>query len=576
VLRFRHPPVSIDIGSHSVKVAQLREARGGVRSIRYAEAPLPPGFRWEIGSDRRPLVEAIRQALARAGIRSRAAILALPRRQVTARISAYPPADRTALRRVIEYDLADQIPFPVAQVVLDFQTLGPSREQPGLADVLVVAAQRDLVREYLGLARDLGMRVAALTLDALALHDLLRLLPEGPPGITLAVEIGARATTINLSEGRRLRLTRSVGLAGQQLTLAIRDDLGVSPEEAERLKQADGFALLEREPRPERVAAWLESFHGELRRSALSFGPAAISRILLLGPGSAVPGLAEAIQAEFGHTPTRLSVAQLFPQARLAGPDPAMADHCLLAVAEALRGTGQSAWTISLVPVEVARARRAQQLRRLGLAAAAVVLAALLAGYLFQARALARQRARVNALQEEARGTDKEQEQAKRVLDERDALRQQLQDLHPAQVRRYTALELLRTISENAASGVILSRFTLRPGQPLVIEGTAPSSDAVADLQEALSHSRLVTRVSLDRVDQSVVATRSSQAEAETQPRRASVRRLQRTGDRPGPVRMAPAPTEVMLVSFSLTIHLWTEGETGATPAARASLGGGP
>jgi type IV pilus assembly protein PilM len=592
---FRTPPVSIDIGSHSVKVAQLTEGRGGVRAIRFAEQSLPAGFRWEIGADRRPLVEAIRQALAKAGIRRRAAIMALPRRQVTARISAYPEAERNALRRVIEYDLADQIPFPIEQVILDFQALGPSREHPGLTDVLVVAAQRDLVREYLAVAKDLGMSVASLTVDVLALHDLTRSLPEGPPGITLTVEVGARASSINVSEGTRLRLTRSVGMGGQQLSLAIRDDLNVSMEEAERLKGTEGCALLDREPQPHRIRAWFDNFRGELRRSALSFGQAVVSRVVLLGAGSEVPGLSDAIQSEFGVQPVLLSVLQLFPHALLRGAEQHLVDHCLLAVGEALGGTGRAVWTISLVPREVAEGTRARRLRVVGAAAAVLVIAGAAFGYVSQARAVSREQGQVRVLEKRMKLAEQAQAQAKQVFDERAALTKDLQIVQSAQARRYAALELLRTISDSAPKGVILTHFLLRPGQPLQIQGTAPSSEAVADLQAALGRSRLVTTVNLDRADQVTVARSvpgarpapSLASQQTSQPQSAKNRQVTRygrqfptvAGKNPAAPSRAPAPPSMVEqtaqeVSFTLTVHLWNEEQSNRSNAvaSRARL----
>ena len=53
-------PVSIDIGSSAVKVAQLRGGRSGVRAIRFGEQPLPEGFHWQLGADISPLVETKR------------------------------------------------------------------------------------------------------------------------------------------------------------------------------------------------------------------------------------------------------------------------------------------------------------------------------------------------------------------------------------------------------------------------------------------------------------------------------------------------------------------------------------
>jgi len=418
--------------------------------------------------------------------------------------------------------------------------------------------------------------------DALALHDLVHLMPEGPPGVTLAVETGARSSTINVSDADRLRLTRSVGLGGQQLTLAIRDDLGVSAEEAQRLKETEGLALLERAPRPHRIAAWLENFRGELRRSSLSFGPTAVSRIFLAGAGSEIPGLAEVIRAEFGLEPARLSVRQLFPHALIRATSDQAADRCLLAIAQALRGTGQSAWTISLVPREVAEVRQARLVRTVGAAAAVLVAAALVTGYILEARTVKQREARLVLLRNQAELADRQEAVAKKVLDERDLLRKDLEIVQPAEVRRHAALELLRTISEAAPTGVILTHFTLRPGQPLQIQGTAPGSGTVADLQAGMARSRLVTSVSLDRADQ-VSVTRSvpttgpvSMASAGELPRTAGNRQPVRSQQRrtkprttpgaPPPVTMAQKTTRE--VSFTFTVHLWIEQQTAKSPAA--------
>ena len=505
-------PVSIDIGSHSVKVAVVSESRGRVRAIRCAEQPLPPGYRWEVGGDRRPVVEAVRRALARAGIRSRAAIFALPRRQVTARISAFPPVDRSELRRVVQYDVGDHIPFPVDQVVVDFQPLGPSRDQPGLRDVLVVAAQRELVREYLALARDLRLRVVALTVDALALDDLAGLAGDGPPGLTIVLEVGHRAATINVSEGNRLRLTRSVAFGGYQLTQAIRDDLGVDWEEAEHIKRTEGLHILSRDPRPPRTAAWLENFYGEVRRSALSAGPAAVSRVLVAGAGAAVPGLTEALAEGLGKRPIRLSVRQLFPLAAVVGAGAEEAEHCLLAIGQALRGAGRSGWTISLIPPEVTQARRSLTARRVGLAAALAVVGLGVAGYFVTARGLDRQAAEVARLEAEAKKAREIQAAGNALLERRDALQQQWDALSVTQARRFMVLELLRTMSLYGPADVTITQFTLRPGQPLEIRGSAPTLASAADLQAALTTSPLLTQVALERAE-TTQATATSKEE---------------------------------------------------------------
>jgi len=535
-------PVSIEIEPHAVRVAQLVEGRGRVRTIRFAEQPLPADYRWEIGADRQPVVEAVRRALAKAGIRSRKAVIALQRRQVTARISAFPPADRAGLEQVVGYDLADHIPFPVEQVVVGIQPLGSSREEAGLTDVLVVAAQRELVREYLAVAQDLGLQPIALTLDALALDDLTRLAAPEPTGVTVVVAIGARATTINVSERGRLRLTRSIGIGGQQLTRAVQEDTGLTADEAQRQKRAEGLRLLGREPRPRRVGAWLDNLLGDIRRSALSFGPAAVSKILLAGGEAELPGLREAIQAEFGVEPARLSAAELFPEAELYGDSAEVADRCVVALGQALRPMGRSAWTISLLPRELAAARRGRRLRAVAALSATIAIAGMALAYVGASRALARRGETVRKLERETKTAIAQRAYAEQFRAERDRLQTQLDALQPVRLRRYAALELLNTIAFYAPEDIVLSHFTLRPDHLLQIRGRAPNTAIVADLQKSLEKSPLVT-------DARILAVNTG-------------------------VRTPKRGQEEVTVDFSIEARLWTQSEAAPTAAALASRGG--
>lgn len=533
--------VSIDIGSDSVKVAQLVQGRGGVRTIRFAEQALPAGYRWEVGGDRGPLAAAVKEALQRAGIRARSAVMSLPRRQVTARMGSFPPAERDELRRVVEYDLADHIPFPVDQVVVDFQRLGPSTDEPGLEEVLVVAAPRELVREYLRVAGDLKLKVEALTVDALGMEDLVARLGRDPVGLTVALEMGARATTINVSMGGRLRLTRSVAIGGRQLTRAIQEDLGVEPDEAERLQRSEGLRLLERQPRPTRVQAWLDNLQGEIRRSALSFGPGTISRVVLAGGAAAIPYLREFVREEFDVEPVVLSAAEAFQRSELSGEVDA-ADRCLLAMAGALQGLGRSQWTISLLLEEVLEARRGARRRWAALGAVAAAVLAMAAAYLLTARQIDRTQARVLALEARAESADRQQTRAQELESERARLKEQVDALEVVEVRRYAALELLRAISLYAPDEVVLTNFQLQRGRTLTLNGHAPTPKEVADLHGLLRKMRMVSRVELGR-------TRREQAG-----------------------RGRPKSNEV---SFTLDADLWIEPEARAQVAVATPWGAG-
>jgi len=222
---------------------------------------------------------------------------------------------------------------------------------------------------------------------------------------------------------------------------------------------------------------------------------------------------------------------------------------------------------------------------RAGAAAATLAIAGVACGYVSQARAVSREQVQVRVLEKRSKLAEQEQARAKQVFDQRIALTQDLQIVQPAEARRYAALELLRTISESASKGVILTHFLLRPGQPLQIQGTAPSSDAVADLQAALGRSRLVTTVNLDRADQvtvtrAVPGARPAPSLASQQPAGPRPAKNRQTtlygrqfktvpGKNPAPAGRASAPAPPPMVpqtaqevSFTLTAHLWDEEQS--------------
>lgn len=503
-------PVVIEIGPQSVRVAQVIDRRGIARVIRFAEQPLPAGFRWDLGGDRAPVVHALRQAMTAAAIHARSAIISLTRGQVTARLAAFPPSEGEELRRVVEYDLTDHIPFPLDEVVVDYQKLGASRTEPGLVDVLVVATPRELIHEHVRLAQELGLRVHTITVDALALDDLVRLLGREPAGASIALDIGARSTTINLSFEGALRLTRSVGLGSNQLLRAIQDDLSLSAEAA-RVRVESGLPeALANAPPGGAIRSWLDGLLGEIRRSALSFGPMRITRLLVIGAEANNPALAQALAEGLGAESVCVTAAGMFPQAEFWGSDPPTANRCLLAIAAGLQALGKSAWSVSLLPAELQQQRRITRLRRLAAVAALAVVVLLAGWYLSLSQHVTAVRADMVELKTEVAAAGKRQAQLATALADRDTLRARADALRIVPVRRYAALELLRSAALYAPQEIVLSSLTMRPEQPVEVRGTAPDSTAVAAFQQALDGIPIVTKANLSSIDRTVSRQQSA------------------------------------------------------------------
>jgi type IV pilus assembly protein PilM len=153
------PLIGVDISSTAVKLLQLSQAGGRYRVEHYAIEPLPP-----MPSSRKNIVEveavgeAIRRALARSGAKTQARFGGVAGSAVITRI--IPDVLRTVRRRSGRPDQVEAnqyIPYPIEEVSLDFEVLGPVRDNPEMNNVLLAASRTENV----------DMRVAALDLGGL-------------------------------------------------------------------------------------------------------------------------------------------------------------------------------------------------------------------------------------------------------------------------------------------------------------------------------------------------------------------------------------------------------------------------
>jgi type IV pilus assembly protein PilM len=496
--------VGIDLGSHAVKVASVREAGGAIREIRYGERELPGDLSPEAPADWPALCAAVQSALAQAGIRTGRMVAALPRRQVTIRLVNLPQAEKEAMRRMLAFEAQQHVLLRPEEMVLDFQALGPVPQPaaPGgeLVEVLLAGAKRSLVTAYLGLARELRFKLRALTIDALALFDLCRLAPEAATGSALALDLGASSTQIVGIEQGQLRLTHSVALGGDDLTRAFQQDLGLEPGGAEQSKREHGLDLFPNGPGPA-VQAWLERLASEVRRSVVSFSERPVSElsaVYLTGGGSQLKGLADWLTAALGQRPRELRASEAFPQ--LEGNGREMPARFAAAAGLALRGTRRSATTIDLIPLEFTERRRQARRRLLRGGVLALAAAALVVLYFGATSSLAARQRELRSLRTQAEQARPRLEKERSLAQEGKRLQAQFEALEKPLYYRHAVLDLMKAVVERAPEGTWLDNLRFEQERSVMLRGHAPSVAAVADLQAALQQAKRVERVTLEQM----------------------------------------------------------------------------
>ncbi len=198
--------VGLDIGSHAVKVVAMKPQRGDVpfQLTHFGIADLPSESIVE-GAVVRPgdVAEVIRELLNNNKIKGSRIATAVSGHAVIVRRVTMPRMDEAELRDSIVWEAEEYIPFDVDDVNLDFAILDENEGGADM-DVVLVAAKRDRIDEFVAVIDEAGREPVVVDVDAFALQNAFELnYPERQHEDIALLNMGA--SVINaavLEEGR--------------------------------------------------------------------------------------------------------------------------------------------------------------------------------------------------------------------------------------------------------------------------------------------------------------------------------------------------------------------------------------
>ncbi|MBP8694996.1 MAG: type IV pilus assembly protein PilM [Syntrophobacterales bacterium] len=290
----------LDIGSSSVKLAEIAEGPDGYTLQNFASIPLAKGIVADgIIANPNALVERIKELLKISRCRARTVVTSLSGYSVIAKKIGFPSMDEESLRELISDEIEKYLPFgDMKDVNFDFQILGSSDMSPGQMEVFLVAAKKDVVQSYVDTLKKAGLEVAILDVDSFALETMYEENYDyGHDDVCILVNIGASMTNINVVKGGASIFIRDFPLGGTSITENLQDKTGVSFEEAERMK-LEKAASGDEQSRDE-LLAYADPLLLEIERSVDYFRSTYpgkfIKQILLCGGTARMPGIAEAL-----------------------------------------------------------------------------------------------------------------------------------------------------------------------------------------------------------------------------------------------------------------------------------------
>jgi len=309
------PPIllGLDISSTTVKLLELSRNDGKYKVESMAIEPLPDDAVSEKNiQDPEAVGEAIQKAVKKSGTKIKNAAVAVAGSAVITKVITMPvnlKDNDSELENQIQMEADQYIPYPLEEINLDFEVIGPSEDNPETIDVLLAASRSENI-EMRTTALELGgLKPKIVDVEAYTIEHssalIAQQIEEGEDNRVIAiVDIGATMTSLNVIEDGHLIYTREQSFGGKQLTEEIMRRYGLSYEEAGRLKKTGGL--------PDNyIPEVLEPFKGTIAQQVgrfLQFFYTAgqhshVSLIALAGGCASIPGIDELIESQL-DTPT--------------------------------------------------------------------------------------------------------------------------------------------------------------------------------------------------------------------------------------------------------------------------------
>jgi len=255
--------LGVDIGVGGIKVVELMNEKGRGRLITYgyserssSDAVLHPL------DDVKNTAELLVKILKKSGITSNRAVGALPLSSVFSAIVAVPRGkDERLVKEAVNEQVKKLTPMPLEEMITYSTFIDPlkvpvqkpvaGRPQsivPSSKDyvrVLVTGAAKSLVQKYIEIFKLAKIELLALDTEAFA---LIRALIGKDKSTVMIIDTGYSRTNFTIVEKGVPFLTRSINIGGGAVTKKIMEQLKVSEDEAERLKQDLG-TMAESDPK---------------------------------------------------------------------------------------------------------------------------------------------------------------------------------------------------------------------------------------------------------------------------------------------------------------------------------------
>jgi type IV pilus assembly protein PilM len=297
--------IGLDIGSSTIKAAELRPTRKGTYELTSLgiEQLAPDCIVDGVIISKLPVSEAITHIFAQQNIKNERIATSISGHSVIVKKISLPVQSESDLAESIRWEAEQYIPFDIADVNLDYQVLGENTGTGNL-DILLVAVKKDKVTDYTSVLKMAGKTPVLIDVDAFALQNAYELNYAPESGTTVALlDIGASTMTINIISGTDFLFTRDVSIGGHQYTEFIQKEFSLSYDQAQILKHGESVGNITPADVQHVIDSVTEILCLEIQKTYDFFKSTTtvdrIDRMIVSGGAAHTPGLLEALTKKF-------------------------------------------------------------------------------------------------------------------------------------------------------------------------------------------------------------------------------------------------------------------------------------
>lgn len=310
--------IGLDIGSRTIKLGEIVQTKKDRVLQKFGMADLPQDAIAE-GRIKEPtmVADAIKGLVSDLNIKEQNVATSIAGYSVIIKTITVGTVTEEELHDSIQYEAEQYIPFDVQDVNIDFHIIGENESNPSQMNVMLVAAKKEIINEYVDLLEAAGLNLCVIDIDAFAMERVFEENYLNEEGNFALIDLGANKMNINIVKDYMSAFTRDMTIGGDQITREIASRFDCSFEEAEAAKLGKTTDKVSEEDVLEVTYSFTSSWSDEIRQAIdfyySTFPDEEIKQIILSGGAAQTAGFSELLAAE-----TSLEVQMCDPFASLS------------------------------------------------------------------------------------------------------------------------------------------------------------------------------------------------------------------------------------------------------------------